>query len=135
MTQSLRIFTCKEPGCGKDFPFSEAARARAVRAGLSAPERCPLCRSLHSREIGKLGVSHVDIPQVRETGTGGLGYYARSRQPPRALPTTGLGLDKDRFPVEEIIDEAFESACNCKSFPCTHESTCTASGLVASVPI
>lgn len=100
---TITYIACKD--CGKEFTFGEAARDRTLRAGLSVPERCPACRALHRRETSLLGCSHVIIPQVRDAGIGGLGYYKRDRLPPRDESFTPLEIDSARFPIHEKIPE------------------------------
>jgi len=35
---------CKEPDCGKEFPFTPGEQKFYAERGLFPPKRCPICR-------------------------------------------------------------------------------------------
>lgn len=53
---------CKD--CNEAFGYSEASLIAGGTRGLSRPERCPMCRRLHSRESRSMGIAQIRVKRI-----------------------------------------------------------------------
>lgn len=99
------IATCKD--CGKTFGYSNASYQADATRGLSAPERCPVCRGRHSKEIRTVGLSHFHLKPVGKLPPGLIlppGRLGKIHHdlPPHRLNTVPSNFEKFRFGITEL---------------------------------
>lgn len=100
---------CKD--CGEKFGYSAEAERRALARGLSRPERCGECRQRHRREIGTLGLTHLELQPLMPPPPEGLtsGSLGRLIRPPRAhtLRRSAGSYDFSKFAIRDQHLEEF----------------------------
>lgn len=82
--QGITIYKAQCKDCRAEFTYSERQRLEMLAQGQSPPERCPIHRASHSREIRAIAMSHFELKPRKKDATvviksGGLGSVIHTR--------------------------------------------------------
>ncbi|MEK6750656.1 MAG: DEAD/DEAH box helicase [Chloroflexota bacterium] len=99
------VAVCKD--CNKPFGYSNASFQADITRGFSAPERCPVCRGRHSKEVRSVGLSHFQLKPIGNLPPGLILPPGRLGKiyhdlPPHRLTTLISSFEKYRFGITEL---------------------------------